>query len=164
MNRLINLAAIMSVLCGLGCTGKNTVIKFNLAEVLGVRVHNGDVEDLPRATLVGLEAAVPLPECWAWHGEPGFATGHAAFLPSPRLFTGPSVCLSDRWRLGGGLVYQLNPGYHGYPSHILGGGLGPSVAVNEHLILGWPVGLSRDIRGGPIALTTQIRLMLVLHR
>ncbi len=156
-----------TILLMTACAGKNTVIKFNIAEAMGIRVNEGKAEELPRATLVGVEAVVPLVNCWAWHGEAGFAAGHAAFLPSPRLFTGPSVCMGDRWRFGGGLVWQANPGYHGSPTHVLGAGAGPSVMVNDTLGLAFPVGVGRTLQDGhwgAWAVTTQIRLMFFLAK
>lgn len=107
-------------------------------------------------TRLGVGLGWNLPEKFAISVTVGIAVSNTDFKPAPRVILGVGYNIDDRWSFGGGLLYQVNPGYSNTDTtNLLGLSVGPSVKLGEGFSFSFHIGTAKCVENGPWSLLFQ---------
>lgn len=137
----------------LSATPKITV---SVAEGYTVLFKDDGVTPGSASTRFGVSAGWKLPKNFTISVTAGLAVSNTDFKPAPRIIVGVGYVIDDRWSFGGGLLYQVNPGYSNTKTtNLLGVSVGPSVKLGGGFSFSFHVGTAKCVEGGSWALLFQ---------
>lgn len=123
-----------------------------------------DKTGAPPASLTAVTLIVPFSQRWNLLFRTGFASPFTLFQPAPQVQLGVNRKMSDALILATNIVYRYVPAWNGTPgeAHIAAWMVTPLFPITSGVILGFPVGLARNITFKKTLLITSFELNFIL--
>lgn len=107
-------------------------------------------------TRFGLGLSWRLPKNFLISATVGVSISNTEAKPAPRVIVGLGYVIDDRWSFGGGLLYQVNPGYGKMNlTNLFSLSVGPTVKLGGGFSFSFQLGPAKCIEGGSWSLFFQ---------